>query len=247
MSFYSELSRVYDAVFPLQPMTLEFLEKDLSKGAKILDLACGRGAYSVALSEKGYDLYALDLDGEMIKGLKEKSKERTLDIKAYEGDMTEVKELISEKFHRIFCIGNSLVHLKNTLEILDFLRELHSLLEDKGDLIIQIVNYDRILDKNINTLPTLKGTIGPDEKVVFHRSYSFLDKSTVSFDTELIIMNNDKSESYRNSIPLLALRSTDLIKLLKDSGFSNISCYGGFNNTPFDPLESFPLIIKAAK
>ena len=247
MSFYSELSRVYDVVFPLQPMTLDFIEKDLSKGDKILDLACGRGAYSIALSKKGYDLYALDLDSEMIKGLKEKSKEGDLDIKAFEGNMTEIENLIHEKFHRIFCIGNSLVHLKNTLEILDFLRKLHSILEDKGDLIIQIVNYDRILDKKINTLPTLKGSISTEENVIFHRNYSFIDDNTVSFDTELIINKGDKSESYKNSIPLLAIRSTNLIKLLKDSGFSNINCYGGFNNTPFDPLESFSLIIKAAK
>ncbi|WP_426348139.1 class I SAM-dependent methyltransferase [Alloiococcus sp. CFN-8] len=247
MSFYSELSRVYDVVFPLQPMTLSFLEKDMSKGDKILDLACGKGSYSISLSEKGYDLCALDLDGDMIKGLKKKAAELNLDIKAYEGDMTEVDDLISGKFRRIFCIGNSLVHLKDSSEILVLLKKLHSLLEDHGDIIIQIVNYDRILDKRVNTLPTLKGDLTPEEKVIFHRSYSFKDENTVSFDTELIITENSKSVSYKNSIPLIALRKASLIKLLEESSFSSISCYGDFKASPFSPSESFPLIIKAAK
>ncbi len=247
MSFYSELSRVYDVVFPLNSMTLSFLEKDLSKGARMLDLACGRGAYSIALSEKGYDIYALDLDGEMIRGLKEKAATGNLALKAYEGNMTEVKELIMENFHRIFCIGNSLVHLKKPSEILKLLTDLHSLLEDGGDLIIQIVNYDRILDKEIKSLPTLTGRSPSEEEVIFHRNYSFIDDNTVSFDTELIIKTEDTTNIYKNSIPLLALRKDELVKLLHECGFSNICCYGSFNFAPFTPSESFPLIIKAAK
>ena len=247
MSFYSELSRVYDVVFPLNPMTLSFLEKDLLKRAKVLDLACGRGAYSIALSEKGYDLYALDLDSEMIKGLKEKSEACNLDIKAYEGDMTEVKNLIHEEFHRIFCIGNSLVHLKSTSEILQLLKTLHSLLNDKGDLILQIVNYDRILDKRIKELPTLKGKSSKDEEVIFHRNYTLVDNNTINFDTELTINTNGTITGYKNTIELFPLRKDELINLLLKSGFSKVNCYGGFNFVPFNPSESFPLIIKAAK
>ena len=56
---------------------------------------------------------------------------------------------LNKKFDLIFCIGNSMVHLNDNEEILRFLRNCKKSLKVGGYLLLQIVNYDRILVKNI--------------------------------------------------------------------------------------------------
>ena len=66
MSFYEELSKVYEYVFPLNKNALKFISENLKNGDKILDLACGAGEYSIALSEMGFNVDGIDLEKGMI-------------------------------------------------------------------------------------------------------------------------------------------------------------------------------------
>ncbi len=248
MAFYQELSKVYELVFPLSNETLNFIENNLKKGSKVLDLACGSGEYSIRLSKDGYEVYALDLDEAMILKLTKKAEDNGLSLTAVTGDMLQAKELVPSKLQGIFCIGNSLVHLTSTNKIGELLNKLYSMLLPDGILIIQILNYDRILDQRISKLPEIKIVTQDSKEISFKRFYSFpKDSITISFDTLLKIKENNNIESFENSIPLLPLRSLELHRLLTSAGFKNIELYGSFSGEAFEKEKSFPLIIKAAK
>jgi len=72
MEFYSEFSKNYDKIFPLNSKKLKLIDntfKDLKEkreNIKLLDVGCGTGSYALALAEKGYEVQAVDLDAEMI-------------------------------------------------------------------------------------------------------------------------------------------------------------------------------------
>ncbi len=240
MNFYKELSRVYDIVFKKDEATVSFLKKGLNSNSDILDLACGTGTYSVELAKDGHNVTGIDLDADMLELAKTKAGDDSAEF--YCEDMTKFGQITKGMlFDRIFCIGNSLVHLNNRNEVESFIKEIYHSLKKDGSVIIQIINYDRIIDNDIKSLPTIDRS---SEGVKFIRNYNMgKEKAALDFQTELIIISDEQERSYTNSVPLLALRSTELVEMLKKAGFSKVELYGGFNEAEFDK-NSYALIVK---
>lgn len=242
MKFYKELSRVYDTVFPKDEKTLNFLLKDLKSNSKVLDLACGTGTYSLALALKGHRVDAIDLDEEMIQLAKGKGG---LYANFVHGDMTKLQEEFQgKKYDLVFCIGNSIVHLKNKERIEKFIQDIYEVLTDDGALTVQIVNYDRIIKQDIKALPTIER---PEKGVKFIRNYDYKkEEGKVEFQAELIINKNDKEEICENSVDLVALQKDEINDMFHKAGFKDIKIYGNFSEEEYSE-DSFALVIKAMK
>lgn len=242
MKFYKELSKVYDVVFPKDENTLEFLCKNLKVNSKILDLACGTGSYAIALAQKGHRVDAVDLGEEMINIAKSKGG---LYVNFALADMTKVKEVFEgSKYDFIFCIGNSLVHLENREKVQIMLKNMHDMLNYEGSILLQIINYDRIIKYNIDSLPTINRA---EKGVKFIRNYVYNEKSSkVDFNTELVISKDDKEEKLENSVELLALQSEELINMLEKAGYSNIELFGGFQGEEYND-KTTALVVRANK
>lgn len=235
--FYAEIARYYDYIFPLSAEKLNLINDLAGNNSKdILDVASGSGLYSKKLSDNGYNVTAIDLDNEMINKLKEKDKK--IDAKVL--NMLDIEKL-NKKFDLIFSIGNSIVHLENNEMIKKFLYSVKSSLSENGKLLIQIVNYDRILEKNIKRLPTIKNN---EENLVFERYYEYLEQEhKINFKTILKVNNS----TFENNVLLHPITSEEIKGLLKEVGFSSINFYGDFTQSNYEPIDSFPLIIIAKK
>lgn len=236
MGFYEELSKYYDIVFPLGVKQMEFINKRINPSGSILDIAAGTGNYSLALAKGGYDVTAVDLDDEMVNSIIEKANIMDIDLKAIKMNMLDM-DTLDGKYDGIICIGNSLVHLKDKEEIHKALKSMKSALKDGGTLILQIVNYDRIIINDVKNLPTIDR---PESGVKFIRDYDHVN-GVIHFNTTLIVGD----EEYKNSIPLYPLKSEDMMDILKDCGFEEIEFYGGFNEAPYERSNSFPLVVSA--
>jgi len=237
MAFYEDISSYYDWIFPITKFKLEFLNKNINKeNAKILDIACGTGGYAIELANKNHKVTAIDLDQEMVNKLKEKETS----INFMQGNMLDIKAKVSDKYDFIYCIGNSLVHLKNDDEIQSFLNDVRSLVNENGKLVIQIVNYDRILSKNIDSLPTITNNeIG----LSFKRLYEYNQKDNIiKFKTILEIDN----KQIKNEIPLYPVLSDKLLNLLKKAGFNKVDFFGDFKESPYNKDNSFALVLIAS-
>lgn len=239
MSFYDELSDIYHEVFPVQPPAVRFLSKDLKPGDRVLDLACGIGgvAHELALLEN--EVIGIDLNEKMINIANSRFNQPNEQFLV--GDMTQFDQDLpsNSQFRLIYCIGNSLVHLESTDRIGQFLKKIASSLNDQGELIIQIINYDRIIDQNIDSLPTIETESG----AVFTRGYQLDEtKRYVAFNTTLKV----GEKLYENSVQLLALRSEELKEVLENAGFSTVQFYGNFKGDPFTN-NSYPMIVRATR
>jgi glycine/sarcosine N-methyltransferase len=243
MGFYQQISKYYDYIFPTGAQQLNFIKQSAgSPPKKILDVACGSGGYSAELAKSGYAVTGIDLDAEMVNKAKEKAANQGLNVTILKCDMLSIQEASKEKFDLVFCIGNSLVHLSSQDEIRNALKQMHGSLEEGGSLILQIINYDRVVNYKLNSLPTIENDeIGLE----FVRKYLYdKQKDIIKFNTVLTVENRNEKEVYENSIELLPLRSADMEKLLKEAGFSKIEFYGDFSRTPFDE-NSFMLVVRA--
>ena len=138
-------------------------------------------------------------------------------------NMLEVNEIFEENsFDRVVSFGNTLVHLDSREEVEEFFQKVYKTLKFNGFFIVQIINYNRIIEKNIKNLPTID-----NEKVKFVRDYEY-DKSIgkVDFITELTI--KEANLNIKNNIKLLALTKIEIQKFLGEIGFRNIEFYGDF-------------------
>lgn len=243
MSFYSELSKAYDIVFPMDTETLSFLCEGLNESAKVIDIACGSGSYAAALADKKYNVIGIDLDSSMIKLAENKKGSNNVEFRNM--DMKDIKkEYGHKKFDLIYCIGNSIAHLKDKSEIKNLIKDMYDLLNEKGVAIIQIVNYDRILKYNVKSLPTIDRS---SSGVKFVRNYRHSsDESIIYFDTELIISEQGTETKYENSVPLLPIQSSELSKMMEETGFCSVETYGDFSKEEFND-KSFALVLRAYK
>ena len=105
---------------------------------------------------------------------------------------------------------------------------------------MQMVNYDRILEQNIQALPLIN-----NKKVKFERYYEYIPKrNIISFVT--VLMVKKKNRIIKNRVELYPLRKNELKELLKKAGFKNPLFYGSFAREPFSRI-SLPLIVEAEK
>ena len=249
MAFYQEFNRFYDDIFPVKDGKVEFLKDSftgLPDGASLLDIGCGTGGYTVKMKQEGYNPVGIDYEMAMLERAREKTAKEDLSIEYKKLDMRDLDLFYSKPyFYGVYSLGNVMVHLSNEQEISTMVKKINRVMHGGGKIVIQIVNYDRILDNEIDRLPTITNE---EAGVEFIRHYNCKDDGKVDFETELIVDKGTKDEEkYRNSVPLYPLRSGDFISLLEEHGFAEIESFGDFQGGEFKPGESFPLIIRATK
>lgn len=240
MGFYEEISKYYDYIFPTGDEQMAFLREVLGKPPKsILDIACGTGGYSLGLSELGYKVTACDLDAKMLELLESKAEGQGLDIGIIRADMANLNRQLSGRFNLAFCIGNSVVHLENINEIKEFLRNAKNLLENDGSLVIQIINFDRVLLKEVKALPTIENR---NMGLTFERFYDYnREQNIIYFKTKL----NVEGRSLENVLPLYPLLQDELVEAANAAGFKKLKLFGDFNGNEFDKYNSFMLVLWA--
>ena len=219
--FYESIAKVYDYIFPKNRKQLEFVEsiKKISNEEKILDIGCATGNLTELLGEKTRNIVGIDLDKELLKEAKEKHPNLNFENM----NMLKINEKFEENsFDRVVSFGNTLVHLDSREEVEEFFQKVYKTLKFNGFFIVQIINYNRVIEKNIKNLPTIN-----NEKVKFVRDYEY-DKSIgkVDFITELTI--KEANLNIKNNIKLLALTKIEIQKFLGEIGFRNIEFYGDF-------------------
>jgi 2-polyprenyl-3-methyl-5-hydroxy-6-metoxy-1,4-benzoquinol methylase len=234
MTLYQEFAIHYDDIFPASEETAAFLSNKFKKG-KTLDLGCATGEYSLALSRKGFETLGIDIDANMIELAMQKNKKLSLLARFLLGNCLDV--VYKNQFVNIFCIGNTLVHLNSFEEIKSSLKHIFESLKVDGTFVLQILNYDRILEKEVKSLPTLK-----NKGVSFVRKLTY-DGEKIHFFTTL----KTKSEEFENETLLYPITSSPLIDLLQELGYRDLEVLDGFSDNPFSSKESYQLVIVAKK
>lgn len=240
MEFYSSIADVYDYVFPLKAMQVDFIGKSLhAEKAQILDIGCATGSLAIELARLGHSVTGIDFDKKMIEKAEEKAAAEGLTITFMQMDMRKIPDHFTPKqFDLVLCCGNTLVHLTDPADIRHFLAQTAVLLNEGGVFLLQIINYDRILDKGISGLPTIE-----NDRIRFERYYNY-DSSSGLIDFTTILTIKDSRQKIENTIPLYPIRKSELIDLLHPAGFRKIVTYGGFDRSS-STSDSIPLIVKA--
>ena len=105
--------------------------------------------------------------------------------------------------------------------------------------LFQIINYDRIIERNIKGLPNIE-----NDSVKFVREYSVNEQGLIEFKTDLLIKSTGKE--IKNNVLLFPIKKQEIEVILKNAGFKNWKFYGNFKKEKWS-LESIPLIVETTK
>jgi 2-polyprenyl-3-methyl-5-hydroxy-6-metoxy-1,4-benzoquinol methylase len=240
MSFYQQIAPYYHHIFKINVNQVEFVKLKIpDSNSKILDIGCGIGTLSLELANYYKNVLGIDMDAEMIS-VALKQKENTLKtIQFQQLSMLKLATSINENsLDSIVCFGNTLVHLNSLSEIADFLQQSKSALKSTGKLLLQIVNYDKIINKNIQQLPLIE-----NDEIIFERNYHYHShENKIDFNTRLTVKSTQ--QIIENSIQLLPVLKNELAHLLNKAGFNNCNYYGNFNQETYT-INSPAFIVEA--
>lgn len=217
---YDLIANNYSSIFPVDIETVEFVDSYLHKTNKtsILDIGCATGDLAIALSKKGYSVVGIDLDAKMIEIAASKVTNSFLAFK--QENMLNLD--INIKYDCILCLGNTLPHVSSWKELNQFINLLHSKLNDNGILIIQILNYDKILKDEDIAFQTKEGN-----DFVFTRRYTSIHINSITFEIE--IFNKKNLERHTDSTKLLPIERRKLVDSLVANGFEEVTVFSDYN------------------
>ncbi len=238
MAFYKSIAPFYDYIFPPSDAQADFIARNAGGlvDKRILEAGCGTGNLTLKLAGKGAFVEGIDLDEEMIGRAIEKTNS-VQNISCRKLDVLEIdREWSSDYFDAVVCLGNMLVHLPNEDFVQSFFEKARKVLRQNGILIVQIINYDRILDHNISGLPTIE-----NDYIRFERYY---DKKDKHLDFRTVLTVKRTGEVIKNVVSLYPIRKQQIQELLVNAGFGNIRFYGNFNEGELTE-RSTPLVFRA--
>jgi len=241
MNFYSSIAKAYDQIFPLNPLQVEFVESCFRRsvaGKRFVDAGCGTGSLAILLARRSANVFGFDSDTGMIDIAHEKQPQ-ALNLRFKTGDLVdELSELEKGRYDGILCFGNTIVHLNKKDRIISFAQKASGLLKQGGKLLLQTVNYNRVLKENIDSLPTIE-----TNDYRFVRKYNLRNDGLIDFETELTEKSTGKK--IVNSVKLLPLKKDEIEDILNPF-FSEVSYFGSFKKEPWHE-GSYHLVVEAEK
>lgn len=206
-----------------------------------IDAACGTGLHAVLLAQMGIQVVGTDLSSSMLAEAKKHADEAGVEVTWVPAPMQELGQHIRGRFDSVFCLGNSLPHLLTQADLLATLEAFHALLNPFGVLVIQLLNYDRILTTQERIVGVHRQ--GSREYVRF---YDFLP-GEIRFNVLTIDWADEKAAHSLHSTLLHPYRQDELMQALAHCGFVDFDCFGDMQFSPFDKTSSQNLIIVGKK
>lgn len=236
MEFYRALSEHYDQLFPLKGPQKVFLQDYLKQESltTVLDIGSGTGTHAFAISQMGAQVHGVDLSDEMIEICKSKAMETKSTATFSVGNMLDLSG-IKEHFDGIVCLGNTLAHVSREEELNQVLTQFR---EKGARLLLQIVNYDRILAKLVTELPIIR-----TDNLTFYRYYKHRLDGNIEFSMKIEFVDTGQIVSGVNV--LYPIKSNMLRNALLESGWSAIEQWGNFDKALW--TDDSPATIVAAK
>ncbi|RPI20590.1 MAG: class I SAM-dependent methyltransferase [Acidobacteria bacterium] len=207
----------------------------------VLDAACGTGLHAIVLARLGVKTAAADPSRAMLEVARRHASEVRVEVPFVEADFAALDARFSDRFGAVLVLGNSLPHVHEESQLTVSLRGLAAVMDGSGILVLQLLNYERILAQKERIVG-----VNRDRDNHFVRFYDFLG-DLVQFNILVLRTEGDKVTHRLSSTILRPYRLAELAPALKAAGLRNVETFGDMTFSPFDPVSSPNLVIVARR
>jgi ubiquinone/menaquinone biosynthesis C-methylase UbiE len=232
---------------------LEFFKKCAKEhGGSILELAAGTGRVAFELAKQGHDVWALDIDNEMLDVFRSKiasnnSKDCLKEmgkIKLIQGDMADYS--LDKKFNLVIMPGNSFITQITQEKQLATLKRIREHLSDGGVAILPIVSASRAFEKA--DLLRFRYTFRDDEENLTYHKYSRIDMclplQQIVYHYYYDIVGDDGSTTRIHSeVETRMVFRYEMELLLKTAGLKISEVLGSYDGTKIGPKSPWMIFI----
>jgi glycine/sarcosine N-methyltransferase len=242
--FYDSLADEYDEMTGLEdrfkkerPYYQKLVDQFGLKTA--LDAGCGTGFHSILLAQLGVQLTATDISEQMLLQTEKNAEGKSVQVNTIRTSFQKLGESVHQTYDAIFCLGNSLPHLLSERELIDALKGFQKVLHPGGRLFLQMLNYDRILQER-ERIQNIKEVDGK----IFIRFYDYTNE-TILFNILSIKKTKDVFKHSIHTVRLYPWRSSEVVRILKNTGFINTKLFGSIALDAFQEGLSKDLVVLA--
>ncbi|MHB1393818.1 MAG: class I SAM-dependent DNA methyltransferase [Clostridia bacterium] len=235
MRSYNEFAEVYDLFMEdvdykaWSRYVKEIFDLYVIKPGRILDTACGTGNITIPLSLLGYELWGLDLSGDMLSIAESKARASKQKIRFLNQDMIQMN--LKEKFDAVLCMCDGVNYIHDEKGLSDYFSAVYKILNKKGIFIFDISSYNKI--RNIlgnNTFHEEKN----NKHYIWNNNFDE-SSDTVEMDLIFFVPQGSLYRKFEEHHVQKAHKCEQLLMLLEKAGFENIRIFEEFSfNKPTD-------------
>lgn len=224
---YGALAQVYDAL--MYDVSYEewaeylcgLLKKNgISRGAKVLEYACGTGNITMPLAKEGYCMTAVDISEEMLYEAQEKTRRNALRITYACGDMRNFQ--LNKPADAIICACDGVNYLLGQDDLDAFFKSAYGNLRGGGLLLFDISSSYKLADRIGNDIFY---DDGDDQTYLWVNRYDE-QKRTVTMELTLFVREGELYERFDETHVQKAWEREEIERALGNAGFSEIAAYG---------------------
>lgn len=242
-AFYDELASDYDAMISYAKAIENkkaHLKKLITSEIKAeADIGCGSGVDSIALASLGLKVTAFDPSVEMLEAARANALRTDIEVGLHSYAAENIPNEFDEKFNLVVSLGNTFANISDE-NFNTSLKRCYDILKPNGYLLIQVLNYEKIL---VDKQRILNITEAADK--YFIRFYDFADEHIVFNILKFSKSNLSHRELFSTEIYPHALE--DFESGLKRAGFNSFQFCSNLELAPFNKSESKDLILLAKK
>ncbi|MCE7999860.1 MAG: class I SAM-dependent methyltransferase [Rhodobiaceae bacterium] len=179
--------------------------------ARALDLGCGPGMHSVALTKIGYQVTAVDQSEALLDELRRRTEGSA--VHAVLGDITKLQGVVFPGFELAVCLGDTLPHLRSFEDVDRFLGEVHHVLGLRGQLLLGFRDLTHVLEGVDRFIPVAQ----TEDRIMT----CFLEDRGDRVEVHDLIHRREADGwvLHKSSYPKLRLGEPDVRARLKAAGF----------------------------
>ena len=201
----------------------------IDKNSSILDLACGRGRYSLYLSNIGYKVTGIDISKENISEAKKNKSDKLNYI------LHDMRQPLNQKFDLILNLFTSFGYYQADKDNISIIRSIKSNLNNEGKAVIDFFNIDYVLD---NLIKYEEKTVD-QTKFVINR---YLENNLLIKD--ITIDSNNKQYKFQEKVK--AYRVEDFLTMFENCNIELKEKFGDYHFNSFNK-DSSPRLIMVLK
>ncbi|GGT15951.1 class I SAM-dependent methyltransferase [Streptomyces purpureus] len=204
-------------------------------GARVLDLCCGPGVFTVPLARRGCEVTGVDRSGAMLDRARKLAAEAGVGPRYVQADVLEYAD--PGAFDAVLNMFTSFGYFEDPADNARVLRQMRTSLVPGGTMLLDVAGKELLARKVVPPKVVQRG----DDLLV--QTDTVLD-DWARLRSDWVLVRGERVT--RASLVWFVYSAVELRRMALEAGFVDVEVFGGFDGRPYDQ-DAERLILRAAR